>query len=67
MEPISLALMVGAALAGGSILIAGIASLFSGDEHERQIKNRAKDARHRMNQASREYLQDVDQLVRRKR
>lgn len=66
MEPIT-ALAIGVAVVAGTTLIAGIASLLSGDEHERQINQRAKDARRRMDQTSREYLRDVDHLLRRKR
>lgn len=67
MEPISLGLVIGAAVVIGTTLIAGIASLFSEDERNRQIKQRANDARKRMDQTSREYLRDVDHLLRRKR
>lgn len=65
MDPISFAMAFGAALVGGATIIAGIASLFRGDAGERQIKRRAKDARRQMDRTSREYLRDVDHLLRR--
>ena len=64
MEPIT-ALAIAATIVTGTSLIAGIASLFRGNERERQIKRRAKAARKRMDQTSREYLHDVDHLLRR--
>jgi hypothetical protein len=67
MEPISLAVGIGAVVVAGTALVAGIASLFSGDEQERQIKHSAKDARRRMEKTSGDYLDEVDDLVRRKR
>ena len=71
MDPITCALAVGATVAAGTALLvgiaAGISSLFSEGEHERQIKQRATHARKRLDQTSREYLHDVDNLLRRQR
>jgi hypothetical protein len=68
MDPITCVLAVGATIAAGTALLAaGIAALFSEDDHERQIKQRANHARKRLDQTSREYLRDVDNLLRRQR
>lgn len=68
MDPITCVLAIGATFAAGTaLLVAGIAALISEDEHNRQIKQRANEARKRMDQTSREYLCDVDNLLRRKR
>jgi gas vesicle protein len=64
MEPMSMVLAVGVVV--GTTVVAGIvAALFRADEPKRQIKTTAKDARRRMNTASREYVKDVDTLLRR--
>ena len=65
MEPIT-AVAIGVTIVAGTTLIARIASLLRGDERERQIKQRAKHARKRMDQTSQKYLRDVDHILRRR-